>query len=107
MGLADDGWGIQLGSCSPSDVSTDPVDKHQPLGALAGEDGLGTTNDGCGGRGEAYRPGKGVGGRSCGWCKGMEGGRTKNFLIQIELNCVNFFLTPGRFKKHLFSLTCV
>ncbi len=86
---------------SPPTPST-TAGQHQPSGALAGEDGLGTTNDGCGGRGVAYRPGKGVGGRSCGCCKGMEGGRTKNVLIQTELNCVNFFDSRPIQKTFIF-----
>ena len=59
-----DGWGIQLGGCSPSDVSTDPVDSGRAASAAEHarrEDGLGTTNDGCGGRKAAYRPPEGVG----------------------------------------------
>ena len=28
-----DGWGIQLGGCSPSDVSTDPVDSGRAASA--------------------------------------------------------------------------
>ena len=64
------GRGFQLGGCSPSDVSTDPsttARQHQPSDALAREDGLGTTNDGCGQSVDQlqkqYRPIKGVGWR--------------------------------------------
>ena len=51
---------VVLRRTSPPTPST-TAGQHQPLGALAGEDGLGTTNDGCGGRKAAYSPPKGVG----------------------------------------------
>jgi hypothetical protein len=108
IGGVADGWGIQLGGCSPSDVSTTPsttAGQHQPSGALAGEDRLGNDERWCraerrsAGRGRQARVGcsRGV------WCcKGMEGGRTKNFLIQTELNCVNFFDSRPIQKTFIF-----